>query len=152
MGKTNDFTYFVDRVRYNRWANDLAGSSVANLAHPGRAVTVLGHLAAAAVIWLDRVDGRPSTTPVWPAWSVQVARDHLAEGSRRLEELAQSGPALTERLSYTNTKGQTFDNSVAEVLEHVLMHSMYHRGQVALLVKAEGGAPAVTDYIAYLRK
>ena len=152
MGKNPDFAYFVERVRYNRWANDLTGASVANLAHPGRALTVLGHMAATVVIWLDRVDGRVSTTPIWPAWSTQVARDQLTAGGKRLEELAGSPEALLDRISYANTKGQTFDNSVAEVLEHILMHSMYHRGQIAILVKSEGGTPAVTDYVAYLRK
>lgn len=152
MAKNIDLSHFVDRARYNAWANDLSGASVGNLAHPGRALTVLGHIAATVVIWLDRLDDSVSTTPVWPAWSAQVARDHLLEGSRRLEELAADTQSLARKISYTNTKGQNFENTVADVLEHVLMHSMYHRGQVALLVRSEGGTPAVTDYIAYKRR
>ncbi len=58
---------------------------------------------------------------------------------------------LTRRVSYVNTKGEAYRNSVQEICMHLLLHSAYHRGQVAQLLRANGGEPAVTDYIFYKR-
>jgi uncharacterized damage-inducible protein DinB len=33
----------------------------------------------------------------------------------------------------------------------VALHGSYHRGQIALLVRAGGSTPAPTDYIAFIR-
>jgi uncharacterized damage-inducible protein DinB len=33
----------------------------------------------------------------------------------------------------------------------VALHGSYHRGQIALLMRQGGGAPAATDYIAFVR-
>ena len=35
---------------------------------------------------------------------------------------------------------------------HVVNHSSYHRGQMALLLGQEGKSPPATDYIFYLRE
>jgi uncharacterized damage-inducible protein DinB len=36
-------------------------------------------------------------------------------------------------------------------LEHVIMHSVYHRGQIATDVRAAGFSPAYTDFIHVIR-
>jgi len=36
---------------------------------------------------------------------------------------------------------------VADVLTHVVLHSAYHRGQIASLIRSGGDAPAYTDFI-----
>ena len=38
-----------------------------------------------------------------------------------------------------------------DVLLHVVMHSVYHRGQAAADVRANGGTPAYTDFIHAVR-
>ena len=38
-----------------------------------------------------------------------------------------------------------------DVLLHVVMHSVYHRGQIATEVRAAGHTPAYTDYIQAVR-
>ena len=48
--------------------------------------------------------------------------------------------------------GASFTNTVEEILHHVVMHGMYHRGQVALGVRHAGGTPLATDFIAFLRE
>jgi uncharacterized damage-inducible protein DinB len=53
---------------------------------------------------------------------------------------------------YANTKGQRFENTVAEILLQVLLHGAYHRGQIAADVRAAGGEPALTDLIHAIRE
>lgn len=54
-------------------------------------------------------------------------------------------------IQYKNSKGKQYENSVKEIYFHILMHSMYHRGQVAKLFRRDGINPPVTDYIFEMR-
>jgi uncharacterized damage-inducible protein DinB len=40
---------------------------------------------------------------------------------------------------------------VDDILMHVVMHSAYHRGQIALEVRCAGQTPAYTDFIHAIR-
>jgi uncharacterized damage-inducible protein DinB len=60
--------------------------------------------------------------------------------------------SLEQQASYTNTKGEDWANTVGDILTHVLLHSAYHRGQVAAEVRAAGLTPALTDYIHAVRQ
>jgi uncharacterized damage-inducible protein DinB len=41
---------------------------------------------------------------------------------------------------------------VEDILAQLFGHSSYHRGQIAMLVRAAGGEPAVTDLIYWCRE
>ena len=53
---------------------------------------------------------------------------------------------------YTNSRGEAWTSTVEEILTHVVIHSAYHRGQIASDVRASGGVPAYTDYIHAVRQ
>src|SRR5207245_11475331 len=59
---------------------------------------------------------------------------------------------LAEMVSYKNTKGESWRNSVEDILMHVVMHSAYHRGQIAADMRAAGHSPAYTDFIHGIRQ
>jgi uncharacterized damage-inducible protein DinB len=54
--------------------------------------------------------------------------------------------------TYKNSRGVEYRTAYRDMLMHVLMHSAYHRGQVAMAIRAEGGEPANTDYIGFVRE
>ena len=86
---------------------------------------------------------------VWP----ELDLDGCAAGLAELAELwwqieADLSPeTLLDNIAYRNTKGEFWTNSVADILTHMALHSGYHRGQIAADVRANGGTPAVTDFI-----
>jgi uncharacterized damage-inducible protein DinB len=41
--------------------------------------------------------------------------------------------------------------NVADIILHKFLHAAYHRGQVAQLVRGEGGTPASTDYVVWAK-
>jgi uncharacterized damage-inducible protein DinB len=43
-------------------------------------------------------------------------------------------------------------SAVQDVLTHVVLHSAYHRGQIASLMRAGGAVPAYTDFIHAVRQ
>ena len=49
-------------------------------------------------------------------------------------------------------ENELWSSRVGDILMHVLFHSAYHRGQIALQMRASGVAPAYTDYIHAVRQ
>jgi uncharacterized damage-inducible protein DinB len=54
-------------------------------------------------------------------------------------------------ITYRNTRGQAFSNSVRDILFHVANHTTHHRGQIISDFRQSGIPPLVTDYIFYRR-
>ena len=140
---------------YDEWANREALASLASAGTPpARALRLMAHVAAAERLWLERSRGERQSMPVWPELSLDECAAHLAElpGLWR-DYLASLTPArLAESVAYTNSKGEPWTSVRADVLTHVVMHSAYHRGQVALDVRAAGATPAYTDFIHAVRQ
>ena len=55
-------------------------------------------------------------------------------------------------MTCTNSKGEPWTSRVEDILLHVVMHSAYHRGQIASDVRASGHTPAYTDFIHCVRQ
>ena len=113
---------------------------------PERALALIAHIAATQRVWLERARSLPQSVAVWPQWSLlETAKklpDVLGEWTRLI-----STDDLSREFGYTNTKGQQFRNRLSDVALHVAFHGVYHRGQIAVLVRQHGGEPADTDFI-----
>lgn len=59
---------------------------------------------------------------------------------------------MPRSLTYKNTKGESWTNQTEDILMHVIVHSAYHRGQIAADVRAAGFTPAYTDFIHAVRQ
>ena len=158
-----------DEVRqlfaYNAWANRKIFDAAAALpaeqysrdlksSHGGIHDT-LAHIVWAEQLWLHRWLGRPN-----PA--VPQGRDlpDLAAVRMRWEEVeaerAQFLKGMTEaKLSETRTvqpsTGGAFEHSFAQMLQHTIDHSTYHRGQVVTLLRQLGAVPPNTGLIVFYR-
>ena len=66
-------------------------------------------------------------------------------------ELGEAG--LTRDLDYRLLNGTPGRSSIAQMLQHVVNHGTYHRGQVTTMLRQLGvPAPKSTDLIAYYRE
>jgi uncharacterized damage-inducible protein DinB len=118
-----------------------------------QATRLYGHLAAVEHAWLARLERRTPTHALWPALNLDAARDLAASSAGVLRAIAARDPArLRETVTYRNSSGTEYHNTIVEILTHVALHGSYHRGQIALLARQGGGMPAVTEYIAYMRE
>jgi uncharacterized damage-inducible protein DinB len=59
---------------------------------------------------------------------------------------------LQKSLAYQDMKGNPWSEDLHLQIQHVLFHSMYHRGQIVTLLRQLGQVPPQTDFIAYLRQ
>ena len=113
-------------------------------------VLLINHTINAHEIWNARIMGETPAVTVWGMrgiTSLQEQNKINYENSLKIIDTID----LDEIRQYTNSKGQPFQNSVRDILFHVINHSTYHRGQIASYYKQEGGIPLVTDYIFYKR-
>jgi uncharacterized damage-inducible protein DinB len=147
--------FYEHLFHYDAWANRrvievLRQAGVTS----GRTVDVMSHILIGKRLWLDRIRGEDtSSIAIWPRLSLAECETLFDEA----EEIWGQFLAPPHRdwnawqVRYCNTKGQEFENSVAEILMHVASHAAYHRGQLAILLRQMGHEPVNTDYITYSR-
>ena len=58
---------------------------------------------------------------------------------------------LNESISYKNSKGMEFTNSIQQILFHVANHFTHHKGQIISDLRQSGIESIVTDFIFYKR-
>jgi uncharacterized damage-inducible protein DinB len=147
--------YLRRQFAYNAWAN----REVMTVIRRGGETTpqvagLMAHIFSAEGLWLERLRGEPQSLPVWPELDLEQceARGEIVAGLWA-EYLKTLAPArLAETISYRNSKGEFFTSVVQDILTHAVMHSAYHRGQIASLTRAHGGIPAQTDFIHAVRQ
>lgn len=114
----------------------------------------MAHILSAEKLWLERIRRVPLSMAVWPSLTIEECEalaDEMAAAWREyLTNLAADG--LEEKVEYKNSKGEAWSSRVEDVLTHVLMHSAYHRGQIALEMRTAGMEPAYTDFIHAVRR
>jgi uncharacterized damage-inducible protein DinB len=112
------------------------------------------HIIAAERVWLDRLKRQPQTTPVWPEGDLEQCEANAAEVARLWREhldLITAGD-VHQSVSYKNSKGEAYTSTIEDILSHVVLHSVYHRGQIASHMRANGQTPAYTDFIHGVRQ
>jgi uncharacterized damage-inducible protein DinB len=148
--------YWKRQFTYNAWANNEVFRAIRNApeAAMARPLQLLSHIGAAERLWLERLMQQPQSVPVWPEPNIDQCEEQLAhlaqDWQKYLAELSEA--AVSEEIHYKNSKGELWHSAAGDVLSHVLLHSAYHRGQIATAMRAEGVAPAYTDFIHAVRQ
>jgi uncharacterized damage-inducible protein DinB len=140
---------------YDEWANrEVLAGLKASSRPPARPRQLLAHILSADRLWLERIRTQPQSLPVWPDFTLDQCEEQVADLARLWREfLGQISPAgLSETVVYKNSKGEPWTSTVEDILTHVVLHSAYHRGQIASQVRAGGEQPAYTDFIHAVRQ
>ncbi len=139
---------------YDDWANrEVLAALKKSTADTSRSRQLLAHILSAERLWLERILQQPQSMAVWPDLSLAQCEMQIAglkqEWAKFLEQLISA--RLTEEINYKNSKGEPWASSLHDILTHVVMHSAYHRGQIASQMRAGGDTPAYTDFIHAVR-
>lgn len=139
---------------YDDWANRQALAALRRAEPaPTRAVMRLAHVLAAQYLWLARLNREAPPMAVWPRFTLEECGGLIDElpavWGTFLEGAGEAG--LAERVAYTNSKGESFTSRAGDVVEHVLLHGAYHRGQIAADLRTAGHEPPYTDFIHWVR-
>jgi uncharacterized damage-inducible protein DinB len=155
-----------EHIEYNLWASRQFIAAVESLSDEERArslrssfpsiLATLHHIYYADKIWLNRITFPYNLAPkpeldypklnellfywlpvmeLWQEWARQHA-DAMA----------------AEKIAYMTSTGKRYENTIREVILHLVNHDSYHRGQVATMLRQLGYPPPATDLIAYYRR
>jgi uncharacterized damage-inducible protein DinB len=147
--------YLRREFAYDEWANKevLNAIRAAGSANQ-RSLQLMSHILAAELVWLERLKQQSQSVPVWPEPDLAQCEAQAAKlGGQWLEflDLITAGD-VSQSISYKNSKGEPWTSTIVDVLTHVVMHSAYHRGQIASHMRANGQIPAYTDFIHGVRQ
>ena len=103
---------------------------------------------------MARLEQKPQTLPVWPEFTLEDCGRQAVELPVLWKDYLTSRieADLAEAVSYCNSKGEPWNSRKDDILMHLITHSAYHRGQVAMAVRAAGSTPAYTDFIHSIRQ
>ena len=121
----------------------------------GKAVYLMGHVVAARRMWLFRLGFLKEDTDLFTR---EIGLPDLAGQVAEMERLWQdylgqlTDSDVARVFEYRSYEGDRFRNSVEDILTQLFGHSWYHRGQIAMLLRAIGAEPAVTDLVFWTRE
>jgi uncharacterized damage-inducible protein DinB len=150
---------------YNSWANERVLASLRPIgqevftrnkqASHGSIRGILGHIAGAEWIWLERWKGSsPSMLPSESEFgTLEIATQRLRKIDHDLQEFTSqlTQADLDGSRPYTTTEGKAYSNVLSDMLVHMANHSSDHRGQIATLLRQLGAVPQSTDFILFIR-
>jgi len=145
--------HFQREFAHDAWANEQALESLKGGA-PEKALRFMAHIVAAEWLWLVRLKQWKQEFPVWPEWTREQSEAQAGKLPPLWQELLRGmKPAgLDQPTTYLSSKGESWTSTCGDILTHVLLHSSYHRGQIATELRAAGLTPAYTDYIHAVRQ
>ena len=143
-------------LAYGGWANArIIAALGATLRPQQKALHLLAHLLVSETIWLLRLKGEDTSTSNKLPELSWAECEHLANENQTayagfLGSLSKDD--LRPLVTYRNYKGKEFHTPVGDILMHVALHGTYHRGQIAIAMRGEGGLPVDTDFITFVRE
>jgi uncharacterized damage-inducible protein DinB len=140
---------YARQFAYDEWANREVVGTMQSTGADERSVALLAHILSAERLWLERIKQQTQSSPVWPKASLENCAAQIEDMGRRWREYL-SGIAeeeLGQAISYRNSKRELWTSSVSDILTHIILHSTYHRGQIASHMRVGGKTPAYTDFI-----
>ena len=144
-----------DLFEYNDWANRRILVLFHALPNPvEKPFSLLAHLLTAEEIWLLRLRGQDTVgvdkSPQLTVSQCEIlVNEHRQAFAEVMAEFERRG--FDSAVTYRNLSGTEFTTSALDILTHIALHGTYHRGQIALALRAAGIVPVDTDFITFVR-
>ncbi len=152
-------------MAFNTWANRRFFEAVGQLSHEqytrdmhsshGGIHGTLVHIVGTEGLWLARWQKHPDPSAGLPSQGHSLA-DLRALWEQTRADMGQfldglNDQKLQEILTAT-TRAGTFSNPYWQMIQHVVDHSSYHRGQIVTMLRQLGVTPPSTGLIRFYRE
>jgi len=154
----------IDQITYNRWANFCLIEATSELdmerftqnlisSFPSIQQTWV-HILWAEELWLERWQGHSFVEELNPnnyptSDHIKQKMENLSKSQIQLLNRYQSGDE-NKKISYENFQGEKWAYTLQQMVQHMTMHSAYHRGQLVTLLRQLGMKPPNTDYLMFI--
>ena len=116
-----------------------------------KVISLFSHILNAHHTWNARILQHEASIGVWDSIPVEKWEDVHYENQRTTFEILSNNENFDKSISYQNSKGDSYSNSLKDILLHIINHSTHHRAQIITLLKDQGHTIAPLDYIFYKR-
>ncbi|HVO73595.1 MAG TPA: DinB family protein [Ignavibacteriaceae bacterium] len=114
----------------------------------------LGHMLWVEELWYERWQGHQVTNLFDPLNipPLETLKNRFTEIYIKQIQLLESYPSGSENqtISYVNFQGKRWEYSLSQLVQHLMFHSAYHRGQIATMLRQIGKVPPKTDYLIFI--
>jgi len=147
--------HFLKMFDYDKYANILILESILVMKAPEKPVQLMAHLLASQQIWLNRCKELPAVgSALWPDWKAEtfegIIRENYLNWTDFIHQLKPDD--FNKFVAYQNSKGESFENQLSDVIAHLINHGTHNRAQAGQYLKLAGLKQLpVTDYIFYMR-
>jgi uncharacterized damage-inducible protein DinB len=137
------------------WANKRILKTLQNVkADNQQVINLFCHILNAEQVWVTRLKGMDSSQlPIWSEGDLAICENLIQQNEENfktfLTDLEEAD--LDNLISYTNSMGKEFENSIRNILTHAALHGQYHRGQINSRLRADGIEPVSVDFITFVR-
>lgn len=144
---------YIHSINYNDWANEqLIRFLQTNKDYPLRCIDLISHIISAQDYWFDRLINKSIyLVDLWEKYTLiemlPLSQNSTSSWRNFVNKIREKD--FTELCGYYNEKGIAVDISTGDVINHVLNHSAYHRGQINMLFKNDGITPVDIDFRTY---
>lgn len=159
-------SYFVVQADFQLWANDRLFAALGRV-DPVLLTSAQGlyfdsihhtvdHILLVNQLWFARLRGEVLTVDftkiTYPDWNqlIEVTQAQARELQLWLEECDDA--FFESRLAYFTTKGEPQQMWMRDVVTHMMMHQVHHRGQISAVITRLGYRSLEMDYIYYKRE
>jgi len=142
---------------YDNWANEQVLLSLQEnldqIDQADKAVKYYAHIAGAQNLWYRRIKGKSQDDlDIWPEYDLPIALQKITTLYEQWQQLIEKNRSeLDQIISYTNSKGTSYETPLTDILHHVIIHGQHHRAQIAKLLRNAKIDPPATDFIYFSR-
>ena len=111
-----------------------------------------GHIYMVDHIWFQRIKGKsPSKINSKTFDDIVEMKKWFGKQQDEIQSFIKQVD-VEKIVKYQNSKGVQFNNPIYEIIQHMVNHGTYHRGNIASLIRQSGFKGVSTDFIFFLRK
>jgi uncharacterized damage-inducible protein DinB len=108
------------------------------------------HMFEVDEIWFSRLKGMEiATRKFLTEEDLLVQYENLLSN---IEGFLKAEKDFDRIIQYRNSEGEIFKNTVSELVQHVVNHGTYHRGNLSAMLRQLNSQTVATDYIYFLRE
>ena len=150
---------------YDRWARDRQWQETARVEDGELTCALAGldtlgvkwtHLLDAIDRWLARIGGRnPGGMPdPWRLATIKQLEAHKSSVLQRWEAFLATldEERIAQTIEWRGLKGESLAMPLGSILQQLLWHGQYHRGQISSALRAIGKQPPATDLLIFMRE
>lgn len=146
----------LDLFHYDYWSNQrVLHCLIGQLENvPKECLKLMNHIIYAQGVWYNRFFENDAKVQLWKEMEPNELMHQMNLWYRawvaKIERMKQHHFEVV--FEYHNTQGVAYENTLQEMLFHIINHGTYHRGQLMVHLKAAGCNTITTDYIVYKRE